>query len=237
MDVADERSSKYSADAKAYFEDLTARKLLEDKGIKTEANARAIRPTGLSEVSVPTRLKRVDKVFYPVWFMSYRDGDRITYATVNGQTGKVVADFPVSPLRFLVGALAVAAAVFALLSFVFTLKPPAALIVTNLLLLVGTLVCSRRIGKLRAKLNRSDWKKGRRMGAISKLGVILMIVCLFASFVILVANPPYNMVFYVACFAEAAVLFALIIRSFAYQLSLARRKPPQFNKKGGDDRA
>lgn len=242
VDVADERSSKYRRDAEAYFEDLTARKLLADKGILAAASARSVRPGGISEVSIPTRLKKVDKVFYPVWFMSYRDRDRITYATVNGQTGKVVADFPVSPLRFLIGALLIAAAVFALLSFVLTLKPTWALVVTNILLTIGMIVCTRRIGKLKAKYGVAEkWIRNRRkntgINAAKTVSVTLTILCIFASFIILVINPPYNAVFYIACFVEAGILFFMIVRSFGYQLSLAQRKPPQFNKKGGDDRA
>ena len=46
-----------------------------------------------------------DSAMFPVWFMSYRNKDRIAYATVNGQTGKIVADLPVDEKRFFVSSL------------------------------------------------------------------------------------------------------------------------------------
>ena len=38
---------------------------------------------------------------FPVWFMAYKNKDRVAYATVNGQTGKVVADLPVDVPKYL----------------------------------------------------------------------------------------------------------------------------------------
>lgn len=37
----------------------------------------------------------------PVWFLSYRNGDRVSYAVVNGQTGKAAADLPVDMKKYL----------------------------------------------------------------------------------------------------------------------------------------
>lgn len=73
-----------------------------------------------SRTKVPLRVTHSQRTLYPVWFMSYRLGDKITYAAVNGQTGKVCADLPLSPLKILLAALGIAGAlfaVFALLGF------------------------------------------------------------------------------------------------------------------------
>ena len=58
---------------------------------------------------------------FPVWFMSYRNGDRVAYATVNGQTGKAVADLPVDIRKFIGGSLLLAVPVFILLNLFLTL--------------------------------------------------------------------------------------------------------------------
>ena len=60
---------------------------------------------------------------YPVWFLSYRRGDRVSYGTVNGQTGKVYAEFPASPFKYLLFSLITAVPVFLILNFLLTAMP------------------------------------------------------------------------------------------------------------------
>ncbi len=55
------------------------------------------------------------RMLYPVWFMSYRRGKKITYAAVNGQTGKLYSDLPLSPIKILLFALGCSATIFGLL--------------------------------------------------------------------------------------------------------------------------
>lgn len=47
-----------------------------------------------------TECKEAASAMLPVWFLSYRNKDRVAYATVNGQTGKVAADIPVDSRKF-----------------------------------------------------------------------------------------------------------------------------------------
>lgn len=65
-----------------------------------------------SKTTVPTKIKKVTTTMYPVWFMSYRNKDKITYAAVNGQTGKVCADLPLSPFKILLTALIISCVIF-----------------------------------------------------------------------------------------------------------------------------
>lgn len=60
---------------------------------------------------------------YPVWFLSYRNGDRVAYATVNGQTGKVVADMPLDTRKYLLASLLLFLPIFLLLNLFLTLRP------------------------------------------------------------------------------------------------------------------
>ncbi len=59
--------------------------------------------------------------------------DRVAYATVNGQTGLVVADIPIDPKRYLLGSLLLAIPIFALLAWSAFLQP-SSLVMTTLLL-------------------------------------------------------------------------------------------------------
>ena len=73
--------------------------------------------------SIKTDVTSLSNVLYPVWFMSYRRKNKISYAAVNGQTGKVSADLPLSPLRIVAFALALAAALFVLFGLFMSALP------------------------------------------------------------------------------------------------------------------
>ena len=77
---------------------------------------------------------------FPVWFLSYRNKDRVAYATVNGQTGKVVADLPISVGKFLLGSLIVAIPVYILLCLLTVLTPGMTLTIE-----IGRASCRERV--------------------------------------------------------------------------------------------
>ncbi len=237
-DVADEKAGTYTWDAKKACAERTASRLTADKRVRRVLSQGDVKAQRFGNVGIPSNTSKSQRVFYPVWFMSYRDGDQITYATVNGQTGKVVADFPISPLRFLVGALLVAAVLFFLINGLFTLKPGAALALTSLLLIIGMASASARYKKLITK--RPAEEKQLQMVRLKKFqsrAKTVTVICCIAAFLIIIVNPVYNLAFYIPCLIEALLLFLTIYRTFRCQLELAERRPPQFNKKGGDDRA
>ena len=62
-------------------------------------------------------------VMMPVWLLAHRQGDRVVYTAVNGSTGRVVCDVPVSNGKAAGVTLALAAVLFFLLNSFLTLKP------------------------------------------------------------------------------------------------------------------
>lgn len=90
-----------------------------------------------SDTSVMRKLnpqcKRVDGAMFPVWFLSYRNKDRVAYATVNGQTGKVVADMPVSISRYLLSSIILAIPVFLILNAMLNLLPTTTMSLSSLI--------------------------------------------------------------------------------------------------------
>ena len=80
-----------------------------------------------------TRCSAVHSTMYPVWFLSWRKDDRVAYATVNGQTGKVVADLPIDSKRFVGAAMILTLPLFILLNLLGTMKPLTLLILSSLL--------------------------------------------------------------------------------------------------------
>lgn len=72
------------------------------------------------------------RAMLPVWFMSYRNKDRVAYATVNGQTGKVVVDLPVDIKKYLIGTILLAVPIFILMNQFFTVIPSILLVLVSL---------------------------------------------------------------------------------------------------------
>ena len=76
----------------------------------------------------------------PVWFMSFRRGKRIAYAAVNGSTGKVYSDIPVSLPAFWIGSFLTAIPIFVLLNMFVTLLPADGLLAACFLALIGAIL-------------------------------------------------------------------------------------------------
>ena len=49
-----------------------------------------------------TTLQSSSSAMFPVWFLAYRMKDRVAYAAINGQTGKMTADIPVDGKKYLI---------------------------------------------------------------------------------------------------------------------------------------
>ena len=62
-------------------------------------------------------------VMFPVWFLAYRYKNRIAYTTVNGQTGKISADLPISIGKYLLFAAIISLLIFPLMILLFTSGP------------------------------------------------------------------------------------------------------------------
>lgn len=120
-----------------------------------------------------------EAAMFPVWFLSYRKGDRVAYAVVNGQTGKAAADLPVDRRKYLIGSLILALPLFVLLNLRFTITPGTALILSALLAFVCALVSAHQMSQIRKKetrendkgyafLRQKGWYREYRGGSISQ---------------------------------------------------------------------
>ncbi len=105
---------------------------------------------------IDTRINVIRSAMFPVWFMSYRNKDRVAYATVNGQTGKVSADIPMSVPKFLLCSLILSGIIFALLQLFLTVTPNILVILVAILGFVGVLMYNSEIKKIIAKENYDD---------------------------------------------------------------------------------
>ena len=99
-------------------------------------------------------------VLLPVWFLSYRKGDRVSYAVVNGQTGKVAADLPVDMRKYLKSSLIASLLLFVILNFFFTFTPGKLLFFAALLAVGCFFAANQQMTKLIVKdLGLDDYGK------------------------------------------------------------------------------
>lgn len=105
-----------------------------------------------------TEIESIDRTLYPVWFLSYRNRNRVAYATVNGQTGKVSADLPVSIGKYFVGSAFLAVPIFILLNMFFTLRPKVTLTIAAIIALITIVLYVFELEKIKRRDQKLDDK-------------------------------------------------------------------------------
>ncbi len=190
-----------------------------------------------------TQCPPAQAALFPVWFMSYRNGDRVAYAAVNGQTGRVSADLPVSPAKFLIGSILVSVPVFLLLALLFTFTPRQLLIATAVLAVISMIVYGTSQSAIDKRENFLDDKgamhkydKNSKMVKTPKfswLSFLSVIVCV----VVIYLDPASDIIGYGAGIAAAVCEFITLLGVLKRYNKTATRPLPQFRLKGGDDRA
>lgn len=96
----------------------------------------------------------------PMWFLTWRKGDRVAYAVINGQSGKVVSDLPLDERAFWLGSAAISLVLFVLLELFVQPTP----LLTSLMSLIATCVmcvgirmCAKREYQKHMHANDKGW--------------------------------------------------------------------------------
>lgn len=105
----------------------------------------------------PTK-SEAELAMLPVWFLSYRKGDRVSYAVVNGQTGEMAADLPIDWKRYLLGSALLTIPLFVLLNLFFTITPTTILWIAAALALICALISGMQLSHLFAREAGEDDK-------------------------------------------------------------------------------
>ena len=147
-DTADVASDVYKGDAENIAVEETYDYI---KGSTHLGGAHLDESVGTMRNKFNTRVEAADRTMFPVWFLSYRNKDRVAYATVNGQTGKVSADLPVSIGKYFAGSLLLAVPIFILLNLFFTLRPQVTLGVATLIALITIIMYAFELNKIKRK--------------------------------------------------------------------------------------
>lgn len=80
-------------------------------------------PVPTDQIKGSLTVKKEEMAFFPVWFLSIAHKGYVSYAVVNGQTGKVAADIPVDYKKYIFGSLLLSLPIMFLLDLFFTPGP------------------------------------------------------------------------------------------------------------------
>ena len=137
-------------------------------------------------------IESAKRTLNPVWFMSYRKGKDITYATVNGQTGKVAADLPLSPLRIILFALGLSAVIFGIIALLMNLIPSIPSIKANGTLGICLILMNAGMYYLQNSFNGTVAGKGGAKTRVAAGGyTVALFICLI-TFIGVVTDGSYE---------------------------------------------
>ena len=172
---------------------------------------------------VPMRIETSNRKLFPVWFMSYRRGEKITYAAVNGQTGKVAADLPLSPLKILAAALIISGVIFGLfmiaMNFLPTIPASATLGVCTLLGFGGMYLLQHSyIRTIGFALHQKELTKK------FPVGYIIWTLIAAVGIILLTTDGTYEQDrAAIGFFMSAVAFFVLLVIYFISQSSLTKK--------------
>lgn len=194
--------------------------------------------------SINSCCSSIESAMLPVWFLSYRKGDRVAYATVNGQTGKVAADLPVDPKKYLLGSILTAIPIFILLNMFFTVIPSVALIVSMVLAVATLILYAMELSQIKRRDTGEDDKglmskkqsngsqttgkkktKSKKKSAIDIFVLIIFISFFFNMFLpfVIAMITMFAKYFWIVAIA-GGIITSIVIGSTLQQMQLSSKR-------------
>ncbi len=141
--------------------DEVAEKVYQQDRIKVEK----------SSASIPAQTQGHHASLLPMWFLTWRKGDRVAYAIVNGESGKVASDLPVDMKAFALGCLGIAAAIFVFLELLFQPTPGLTSVVSLIcgaLMAVSVRGSTKQLYEKQTHVNDKGWFAGQEEAGTPK---------------------------------------------------------------------
>ncbi len=241
-DTSDVGEGIYEADAEELFKKdlgktLKRRKEFSKYGLGEEENY------SLKEAMNPTS-KSADLCLFPVWFLSYRKNDRVAYAVVNGQNGRVAADLPIDIKKYLIGSFLISLPIFILLNLFFTLTPSVVLILSIIIAFICLIIANVQLTRITKRETREDdkgllqymKKPGEKKTARFPI-LIKPIIAIVLAFLILVIDPAEDMIYYIGSIVCMITMGLVVFDCVKMHNLLTTHKLPQLGRRGGDENA
>ncbi len=189
--------------------------------------------------------KSVKTAMFPVWFLTFRNRNKVSYAAVNGQTGEIAADIPISFSRYLVAAAIVAGIISLVLNLFFTFTPANLMTASSALALIALITANRLLNDTyRRKKHYDDagylgedkepvkMKKKHNDPDLNKPGMILSTVFFmfaFCAFVMAIGFLGYEKLFLSFVIPGALFLYgAIAIVRFSMPSYVLKKKKAPF---------
>lgn len=154
-DTADIDSSLYREDAREIARDEIWESVTKDERVSSQNPKR---PDAAGDFDKTFNIKsRSNLAMLPVWFLTWRDKDRVAYSVVNGNTGAIYSEVPVDGKRYLLFSLLMAIPLFLFLNLICTFTAKGMLITSVILSLLMMILYSVQLDKIvRKKLHADD---------------------------------------------------------------------------------
>ncbi len=202
------------------------------------------RKYGCSSPKVQFKMGDKKLGFFPVYFLAIRDqkDKYIHYAVINGQTGKVAADLPISFGKYAIASLLLAVPIFFCLSILPVILPVATTAFSFVMSLIGMFICITELNTFHKKeLHQNDegylsvhQDKLKKSGFDFKY-LWKFLVAIVVSIIPIVTSPVSDAPYYIT----STVSFSFVLWSFFDLVKvhnlLVSRKIPQLEKRGGDE--
>jgi len=192
---------------------------------------------------------------FPMYFASIRskDNKHIHYAAINGQTGKVAADMPISFIKYIIFSLILSIPIFLVINLIPMILPKVISFFVIVMSIIAWIMCGKELEKCNDRYGRyndkgysslfvevddNGNKKKRKRERTYKMKAkywVKYLVAILLSLIMIIFNPVQDAYYYGA----AIIGLILIIWSFndlvKIHNNLVSRPIPQLEKRGGDE--
>lgn len=183
---------------------------------------------------------------FPLYFLAIRSKNdkRVSYAIVNGQTGELVTELPVSYTKYIIGSIIVSAIVFLLINNFLVLTPHKVCFVAIVFAVLGLIIGFVQSHTLadREKHNddiglKSVKQEESSLKIFSALSIVLAVLAMLIPVVILALKPVDDIFYYEAAIVSLGLVLFNFYSIIKKHNELVSTKLPQLEKRGGDESA
>ena len=181
---------------------------------------------------------------FPLYFLAIRSKNekKVNYAIVNGQTGELVTELPVSYTKYVIGSLILSVIIFLFANSFLVLTPHEVCFAAIVFALVGLGICFIQAYELSNREKHDDdlgLKSVKEVEKAEKAFSILSIAIAFLAMLIpvlvLAMNPVDDIFYYEAAIASLGLVLFNFYNIIKKHNDLVSTKLPQLEKRGGDE--
>ena len=228
-EISDTEEQSYVGEAFSFLGEEVGRELMGENGFHSPDIL-------LKKPFYPDAIEKtvsVDRAMFPIWFLSYKKGDRIAYAVVNGETGKIYCDIPIEERKFYQASFLLAIPIFIVLNLFFQISavhlPIFTLILSLLLICLSELELHRIRERDKEALRYS--KKAKEEKGVKKSGTFLAILATVLSIFVLLWHPVRDEFYYlVSALSAVAAIGSLRSMLETFNVLCTRAVPDFFEK-------